>query len=287
MRNDSTRLGIVEGWLSTVVNFILFGVKFWVGYAVGSVSMEADAWHTLSDSLTSIVVLVGFRVTGKPADDRHPFGHGRAEAIASIIIAVLLALVGLGFLREALVRLWSYRAVSFSGISIAVFLGSVLLKEGLARFAFWAGHRLDSRALVADGWHHRSDAAASGLIVLGALLGGRLWWVDGVMGVGVSLLILYVSYGIFKKTASSLLGEAADPELERKIVEIITRTEPSASNIHHLHVHNYGNHVEITLHLKLPPDMELKRAHDVISDIEAAIRRELGMEPTIHFEPTP
>jgi cation diffusion facilitator family transporter len=123
--------------------------------------MTADAWHTLSDTLTSVVVILGFWISSRLEDEEHPFGHGRAEVIATIIIATLLAVVGINFLKDSIQQLIVQRSASFSTVGLVVFAISVVIKEGLARFSIWAGKKTDSKSLIADGWHHRSDALAS------------------------------------------------------------------------------------------------------------------------------
>jgi cation diffusion facilitator family transporter len=264
---------------------MLFGLKYWAGIKSDSVSMVADAWHTLSDMVTSIIIIVSFWITARPADKDHPFGHGRAEAIGAIIIGTLLAVVGITFCKESIMRLQNYQAAHFAPLAIIVFAASVLVKEALAQFSLWAGKKIQSHALIADGWHHRSDAIASGLIVLGALSGAYLWWIDGIMGIAVSLLILYATYEILKGAVSSLLGERPDPIIEDRIKRVIKRSAPSASCPHHLQVHCYGDHIELTLHIKLPHDMNLKEAHDLATKVEEAIKTEMNVTPTIHIEP--
>jgi cation diffusion facilitator family transporter len=280
------KLGYLEGWISIVLNTLLFGIKYWAGGRIGSVSMVADAWHTLSDTLTSVVVIVGFWIMARPADDRHPFGHARAENIAAIIIGVLLAVVGAFFGWESIRRLLERRAVSFSLFAILVFLASALLKEGLAQFAFWAGKKAGSQAVLADGWHHRSDAIASALIVVGALLGGKLWWIDGALGIGVSLLIIWAAVGIVRGSSSILLGEAPDEEMKRAILASVHKEYPRVNDVHHLHLHRYGQNVELTLHLRLPRTMSVEQSHEISHRIEERLRAELELETTVHIEPS-
>jgi cation diffusion facilitator family transporter len=239
----------------------------------------------MSDTLTSLIILVSFWVVSRPADKLHPFGHGRAESIGAIIIGTLLGVVGLTFFRESILRLQHYQAAEFATLGILVFGVSVLVKEALAEFSIWAGRKIQSHALVADGWHHRSDAIASGLIVIGALAGAYLWWIDGVMGIFVSLLILYATYTILKDAADSLLGERPDPVIADKLNELVRTSAPAASCIHHLRMHRYGDHIELTLHIKLPCEMSLKEAHDLATRLEEAIKKETNAASTIHVEP--
>ena len=285
MRSEAQRWGYLEGGLSVILNTGLFALKFWVGTISGSIAMIADAWHTLSDTLTSLVLLLGFWMAARRPDEEHPFGHGRAEIISALIIGALLAVVGFGFLKESVVRLQHQAAATFGPVAMIVFGASVLLKEGLAQFSLWAGRRTNSESLKADGWHHRSDAIASALIVLGGLLGTRFWWLDGVMGICVSLLILYATYDIMKHAASPLLGEAPDGAMERRIQEIVRAVAPNVHALHHFHMHRYGEHVELTFHIRLPADLKLAEAHETTTRIETALRDQLNIEATIHAEP--
>lgn len=283
--NDRQRWGYMEGWISVVLNAVLFAFKFWAGTGMKSIAMTADAWHTLSDTLTSVVVILGFWIMGKPADEKHPFGHARAENIAAIVIGVLLAVVGASFFRDSVLRLVNRQSAEFSLTAIIIFSISVLAKEGLARFAYWAGRKIDSQSVIADGWHHRSDAIASALIVAGALLGGTFWWMDGVLGIGVSFLILYAAFDVFRTTSSILLGESPDPKLRSDIEQAIRGECPEAHDVHHIHMHRYGNAAEVTVHIRLKPDMTVQQAHDLSRKVEQRIRNDLSMEATVHVEP--
>ncbi|MDH7513190.1 MAG: cation diffusion facilitator family transporter [Clostridiales bacterium] len=278
-------LGFVEGWLSIGINTSLFFLKLWAGMRIASVAMVADAWHTLSDSLTSAVVLLGFWLSTKPADDRHHFGHGRAEAVASLVIGTLLAVVGFSFLKDSVSRLARHQAVAFELLGIVVFFASAVIKEALARFSLWAGKKIHSRVLIADAWHHRSDAVASALVAAGALFGKRVWWLDGAMGVGVSLLILYATYSIMRSAVSYLLGESPGKALEIKIHETIRGSDSRLDSVHHVHVHDYGEHREVTAHIKLPGGMSLDDAHAIASKAEKTLKEQLNLETTIHVEP--
>jgi len=284
MKFKDENLGFIEGWVSVVLNNILFALKIWVGIISGSVAMVADAWHTLSDTLTSIVVIFGFWIAKKPADEKHPFGHGRAEVIAAIVISILLATVGVHFLSESIHRLRNFKSVTFGIAGIIIFLCSVFLKEGLALFSMWAGRKIDSKSLIADGWHHRSDAIASGLIVVGGILGKYFWWIDGVLGILVSLLILKAAYDIFKDTSNILMGEEADALLINKIKQIVNNLSGDTFDLHHVHIHRYGPHKEITFHLRFPGKTKLKYADDMVFKIKSELREKLNVEVTIEVD---
>ncbi len=286
LKNSKTQsLGFIEGWLSIIINTLLFVLKYWIGVKADSVAMKADAWHTLSDTFTSFVVLFGFWVSRRKPDEQHPFGHGRAEAIGAVVIGTMLFVVGATFLKESVHRLIVQQGLKFSSLAIIIFLVSVVIKEAIASFSIWAGKKIDSQSLIADGWHHRSDAIASGLIVVGVVLGRYFWWIDGVAGILVSLLIFYATYDILKIATNTLIGEKPQASLKKDLIKIVQTVAPEVTDIHHLHVHKYGDTIELTFHIYLPEQIKLKAAHTIATAIEDAIKKDLKMEATIHFEP--
>lgn len=285
MKNDNTKLAYAEGTISIVVNIVLFGLKYWAGIVSGSVAIIADAWHTLSDSITSLIVLIGAKVAAKPADTRHPFGHGRAEIIASVIIGVLLAMVGINFVIDSIDKLENHGGSGFGTVAIVVTAVSIVVKEALAQYAIYAGKKSGYRSLVADGWHHRSDAIACAFILIGIFIGQKVWWVDGVMGIIVALLIIYTALNVIFEGINPLMGRTADDELVKKLQEIGNETAGYPLQLHHVHIHEYGHHVELTMHIIIDGSLSLNKAHEMANAVEQAIRNKLGMEPTIHVEP--
>ena len=285
MKKDANYLKYVEGWLSILVNIGLFVLKYWAGVVTGSVAIIADAWHTLSDSISSIVVLVGVKMADKPADKEHPFGHGRAELIASIIIGMLLAVIAFNFVLESIDKLQSHESVKFGKVAIIATVISILTKEGIAQFAFWAGKKTKSNTLKADGWHHRSDAISSVIILIGIFLGPYFWWIDGVLGLIVAALIFYAAYEIISDASNPLLGEKPDKDLIDKIKEVANRMAGLDVKLHHIHVHRYGNHTELTFHISLPKHMPLEEVHEISTQIEKALRKDFQIYSTIHADP--
>ena len=190
------RLPHLVGWVSIFGNTLLFGAKLWVGLLTGSVALTADAWHTLTDSFSSAIVLFSAWLSKKPADEDHPFGHGRIELICAVIVGVILAMIGLEFFIEAIGHLRSRIGVDYGMLAVAVTVVSIIVKELMAQFAFWAARRTSSSLLKADGWHHRTDALSSLVILGGIFISPLFWWVDGAMGVAVAVLIFYAAYEI-------------------------------------------------------------------------------------------
>lgn len=274
-----------EGWISIIANIVLFALKYWAGITTGSIALIADAWHTLTDSVSSVIVLIGGKISRKPADDDHPFGHGRAEHIAAMIIGVLLAIVAFDFILNSVEKFSSREKTTFGTIAWVVTIVSIVVKELLAQYAFWAYKKTKSSILKADGWHHRTDALSSVVILIGIAFGKLFWFTDAVLGFIVAIMIAYASYEILSKEIKSLLGESPSNELLLSIRETIQKSFELPLHIHHIHIHNYGNHTEMSCHIKLPPDMSLKQAHDICSKIEKEIKEEFGFFSTIHPEP--
>ncbi len=283
--NLKSKLSYIEGWLSIIINTILFGLKYWVGMISGSVAVMADAWHTLSDSLTSVLVLVGAKISQKAADEEHPFGHGRAELIASIIIGVFLAIVGFNFLVEAIEKLRTRGSANYNWIVVLVFVVSTLAKEGIAQFSIRAGKKTDSKALIADGWHHRSDAIASAVILAGIFLGKYFWWVDGVLGILIAFLILYTTFEIMKQSINPLIGEKPDEQLIEKLDTIVKNTLDHKFDLHHIHIHRYGSSTELTFHIQYLTPISFKDAHEGATKVETRLKQDMNIDATIHIEP--
>jgi cation diffusion facilitator family transporter len=277
--------GYLEGITSAIVNIILFSLKIWVGLATGSIAMITDAWHTLSDSVSSGLVLVGFWISAKPKDKEHPFGHGRAEQISAIVIGTILALASFQFLYDAINSFKATNSVTYGKSIIIVSIITIIIKETLAQFAIWSGKKINSQALIADAWHHRSDAATSLLILIGAILGRYFWWVDAILGVLISLAILYTAYEIITSASNSILGESISQDFTNQIITTITESAPETSDIHHIHVHKYGEHSELTLHLKLPGELSVYESHTIANKVEADLEKKFNMHSTIHIEP--
>lgn len=278
-------IGYLEGTISIILNTLLFGLKYWVGIKTFSIAIIADAWHTLSDSLTSLVVIIGFKVSSKPADKKHPYGHGQAEIISSAIIGTLLAIVGFNFLIASIQRFINHQSASHGNLAIIVFIISVIIKEGLAQFSIRAGKKINSQSLIADGWHHRSDALVSLLVLVGIFMGSYFWWVDSIMGIVVSLVIFYTTFIILKESISTLIGEEPSEDLEAEIRKIVTNSVSHDVKLHHLHSHKYGDNRELTFHIRLPADTRLEEVHGISEELEKKIKEEMNIETTIHVEP--
>jgi cation diffusion facilitator family transporter len=277
--------GYVEGIVSIIVNTVLFMIKYLVGVTYNSIALITESIHTLSDSLTSAVVVIAFWIAYKPPDEEHPFGHGRAESVGTVIIGTLLAVTAYELFNESVRRYLSGESMIFNWVLVVVLSVSVIIKELLARWSLRLGVKYDSKALVGDAWHHRSDAILSALVCIGILFGNYYWWVDSVLGMVVSVIIMFVAIKLIITTSKDIMGSKLPSKLESEVKEIISSISKDISDIHHIHMHKYGEHTEITLHIRLPPNMKLSEAHEIASKVEGELKKRYGWEVTVHIEP--
>ena len=284
-QSKSRKMGYIVGSVSIFINLILFALKYWTGKRTGSVAMVADAWHTLSDTLTSIIVVLGILIAGIPNDEEHPFGHGRAESIGAVIIGTILVFVGFEFAQESVRHLRDRQATSFDTLSLIVFGSSVVIKEALAQLSIRAGKANESRALVADGWHHRSDAIASGLVFVGILFGSRVWWIDGVLGILVSILIIYAAWEIIKEASHTILGEKPPESIVRYLAEYAEDEARQICDIHSLSYHRYGAHKELILHAVVPDYLPNPESYRLAAALETDLGNRFGVLATVRSEP--
>ncbi len=273
-------------------NIALALIKGVMAYLTQSISLWADTADTASDTVTSAVVLIGLFIARRPADREHPWGHGRAEPIATLVVAVLLGIVGVQLATRSVGRIVTPVALggtAMAGVGLLVVAGIMLffalLKEWMARYTVRVGRRIENMSLVADAWHHRSDALIS-VLVAAALIGARFGYTgfDSWFGLGISGLVLYVAWGYLRDAGSSLLGRAPDEETLAAI-ERVGRAVHGVQDVHEVAVHEYGRRKIASLHVTLLPELTLAGAHAVASAVEAALGRELGLAALVHTEP--
>jgi len=281
------RYGFLEAVTSILINLLLFAVKGVLGVMIGSVALIADAIHTLSDSGTSIIILIGFRIAKKPSDREHPFGHGRAEPIAALIVAVILTVTGIELLKSSGIRIWQpqIKPGQISGSIIIILIGTIVIKELLARFARELGRMIDSKTLEADFWHHRSDALST-LFVLAAMAGAYYdyKYVDGVAGIAVALIVIFSGYIIARDAISPLLGERPS----KKLIYLVEETARSLKGVHGVHdviVHRYGQINLISLHIEVDDTQSVHELHDLSEQVEELLEHQLDCSAVVHIDP--
>ncbi len=283
---DASKLASREGWVSIFGNTLLFVGKFYVGLVSNSVALVADAVHTLSDSISSIALLVGVHISRRPKDAEHPFGHGRSELIVTMFIGFLLAVVAFEFLTSAVEKLINRVGGNYGWAAIVITIISIVVKEAMAQYAFRIAKRTNYRSVHADGWHHRSDAISSVVVLAGVLCGDYFWWVDGVLGIVIALILFYASWTIIREAVNPLLGEDASSEMQETVREVCAKYIPCEIAVHHFHLHQYGSHAELTFHLAIrQPGISLNDAHDYTENIEEELHDRYNIHATIHLEP--
>lgn len=280
------KYGYFEGFLSIVLNVILSVLKFVFGTLLNSVSLIADALHSLTDVISSIIVVFGFKISAKPPDEKHPFGHGRAERIVSIIVACLLIVVGFEFFMSGFERFRNPIPIRSDVLVISMLIASIFIKEFLYQVSMHLGRRINSASLKADALHHRTDAISTVLVLIGFVcFRFGLFSLDGLMGMAVALIIVYAGVSIIIESGNFLIGQAPSSSLVDKIKVTAAQCD-GVNDIHHIHVHDYGGQLEVTIHVRMKSKIHLVDAHQKASEVEDAIKRCVpGAEVTVHLEP--
>ena len=277
-----------------IVNTVLLLMKFAAGVIAGSAAMIADAVHSLSDFLTDIVVLLFVKFSNKPSDEDHDYGHGKYETLATAIIGIALMGVGVMILYNGVTKTWlainGEHLQSPGMLALIAALVSIILKEWAFRFTYEVGKELDSQAVVANAWHHRSDAFSSigtAFGIGGAILLGEKWAVlDPLAAIVVSFFILKAAYGLIVQATKELLEASLPSDVEAEIVRI-AEVEEGVSEIHNLRTRRIGNSIAIEMHLRLPGNISLYAAHQHAINIENRLRERFGEQTHIglHLEP--
>ncbi len=277
--------GILEGWVSTVINLILFAFKLAAGLFVNSIALITDAVHSLSDMLSSIAVIWGFKISGQPPDKEHPFGHGRMEHVTTLIIAILLIITGFEFARVAFGRVTHADPVVFNLPVIIIVSITIVFKEWLSKFARELGRRIDSKALEGDALHHKADVITSVMVIL-VLFSEKIHFrqFDGVVGILISVYIMYSGWKMLQDVITPLLGESATYE-ELAEIKKIAKSVKGIKGTHDIMMHKYGSMKVISLHVEIPEEFPFMEAHNLIEEIEENINVKMGAITTIHLDP--
>ena len=286
-KNIRLRYGILAGSVGIFCNLLLAAVKVTAGLLTGAISVTADAANNLSDALSSIVTLVGFRMAGKPADEDHPYGHGRIEYISGFIVAAAIIAVACGLLQTSVNNILKGTVPEVSGVTVTILIIAILVKMWMARFYFYISDRISSTAMKATARDSLTDCittSVSLLSVLVLLFAGIN--IDGWAGALVSIFVFWSGYTSVRDTTDLLLGKAPEPDLIGKIRKI-TLENPEIIGVHDIYVHEYGPGMTIvTMHAEIRYNKTLTEAHDIIHEIENRIRAEkLADRVTIHIDP--
>ena len=280
------RYGILSGAVGIVLNLLLSAGKLFAGLMTGSISITADAFNNLSDAGSSVVTLVGFKLAGQKADDGHPFGHGRMEYLAGLLVSLMILLVGVELGRSSIGKILHPEEVDFSLVSTGILAASILVKLWMGQFNRGLGRKIGSAAMAATAADSISDAVATAAVLAGTLV-NRFAHVniDGWVGLAVAVFILRSGWGAAKDTINPLLGESPDPELVKQLRELVL-SHPQVVGMHDLIIHDYGPGRRLcSFHAEVPQDADILDAHDAIDHIEREIKEKFGIETTVHMDP--
>ena len=267
-------------------NLGLFGVKLAAGLLSGSLSVAADAFNNLSDASSSLISLLGFKLGERPADPEHPYGHGRYEYLAGLCVSVLILAVGIELLRSSIGRILAPEPVDFTWLTAAILVLSIAVKAGMAVFYRRTGRRIGSDTLTAAAADSRNDVLATGCVLAGALL-SRLTGqeLDGFVGLGVAVFILYSGFGLVRGTLDPLLGRAPEPAEVEAIRQKILGY-PGVIGTHDLLVHDYGPGRQFaSVHVEMSAADDPLQSHAVVDTIERDFLREYGLNLVVHMDP--
>lgn len=281
-----TAYGILASMVGIFCNVLLFGLKFFVGLLTRSVSVMADGFNNLSDAGSSIISFVGVKMANKPADEDHPFGHGRMEYIAALVVAFLVVEVGLSFLKDAIDKIRHPQQLNFHLISIVLLVASIGVKLWLGAFNRKLGKRIDSKVMMAAATDAIGDVIATTATIVSVLV-FKIWEIniDGYVGVIVSLVVVWAGIGIARDTLEPLLGEAVPKDVYDKITVFVEGYD-GVCGTHDLIVHNYGpGRSMASIHAEVPNDVDVEISHEIIDRIEREALKELGIYLVIHMDP--
>ncbi len=279
-------VGTLSGWVGIVCNLLLFAGKLLAGILTGSLSITADALNNLSDASGSIVTLIGFRIADKPADEHHPYGHARAEYLSGLAVAALILVIGFELVKSSGEKILCPEPVVFTATAAGVLGASIVVKLWLSLFNRRLGKAIGSTALLAAAADSRNDCVATAAVLTASVL-ERFWdlRVDGWIGLGVAVFILYSGVTLAKETISPLLGENADPELRQKLLAIVA-SHPKVLGYHDLMVHDYGpGNRFASLHVEMDHREDPLACHEWIDDMERECLRRHNVHMVIHYDP--
>ncbi len=270
---------------SIVLNIVIFIVKLYLGFLIGSLALLSDAFHSISDSASSIAVYVGLAISEKPPDEEHPYGHGRADQVAVLVVGIILIITALTFFSEGFQSLAvePHPLMMSDRFYFYIFL-TALAKELIAEVSYLVGKRTGADSLKADAWHHRGDAITT-MLVIGAIYGSEagFLFLDPLAGIGIAVLLGYMGVTYIKKSTNRLLGTKPSSKILEEIEKIASDTK-GVREVHRIKVHDYGKDKAISLHMK-SNEGTVRSAHDVSHQLEERLEEKFGSTAEVHLDP--
>lgn len=280
------RYGMLSSWVAIVCNLFLFAAKFILGLISNSIAITGDAFNNLSDVGSGVVTFIGFKAAAAPADEDHPFGHGRIEYISGMVITFFVLLVGFDVVKSSVEKIIHPEPVEFSLFVIAGLLLSILVKLWMSMFNRKLDKKIDSGTLRAAAQDSLNDCISTGATTLGIIIARFLPFpIDGFLGLMVGGFILYSGYGLAKETISPILGQKPDPELVHELYDIIL-SYPDITGVHDLVLHDYGpGRIMGSAHVEVSRTIDVMQAHDMIDNAEKHVQSMLHMPFVLHYDP--
>ena len=281
-----TRYGMLASVVGIFCNVLLFSVKLTIGLILSSLAVTADAFNNLSDAASSIISFIGVNMAGKPADAEHPFGHGRIEYIAALIVSFLVIEVGFTFFKSSISKILHPEEISFDLVPFVILILSILVKLWMAFFNNKLGKRIDSKVMLATAADSLGDVITTSATVLSIIICHFTSInVDAIAGLIVSAIVIWSGISIAKDTLEPLIGERVPAELYQKITDIVESYDGIVGT-HDLIVHNYGpNRSMATIHAEVPNDINIDVSHEIIDKIERDVKKDLNILLVIHMDP--
>lgn len=285
-KDNRESYGNLAGYVGIITNILLFAVKFLIGIFTSSISIMTDAVNNLSDSSASIVTVIGFKISAKPADDEHPYGHARFEYISGLLVSVLVLLVGGQFLISSVKKTFNPEPIDFSFLVAVILVLSILLKVWQSIFYNKIGKKINSNTLKATAVDSRNDVIITAAVLVTTLLEYFTGWkLDGPAGIIVSLFVIYSGIELIRETTAPLIGQAPN---EKLIEEIYTKVNsyPSVIESHDLIIHTYGHgKVFASIHVEMPSSQDVMLSHEIIDEMERCFNTEYGIQLVVHYDP--
>ena len=281
-----TRYGMLASVVGIFCNVLLFSLKLTIGLILSSLAVTADAFNNLSDAASSIISFIGVKMAGKPADAEHPFGHGRIEYIAALIVSFLVIEVGFTFFKSSISKILHPEEISFDLVPFVILILSILVKLWMAFFNNKLGKRIDSKVMLATAADSLGDVITTSATVLSIIICHFTSInVDAIAGLIVSAIVIWSGISIAKDTLEPLIGERVPAELYQKITDIVESYDGIVGT-HDLIVHNYGpNRSMATIHAEVPNDINIDVSHEIIDKIERDVKKDLNILLVIHMDP--
>lgn len=278
--------GRLAGCAGLAANLLLFVGKLLVGLLSGSLGIMGDAFNNLSDAGSSVVTLVGVKLSAAPPDKEHPFGHGRIEYISAMMVALLILLAGFELFTSSIGKIRNPEPVDFHIISLVVLGASILVKLWMALFYRGIGNRIRSTTLKAAATDSRNDVAGTLVVLVSAVVEWQTGWqIDGWVGTAMAVFVMWSGFSVVRETISPLLGQAPDPALVQQIKDTVLAHE-GIVGVHDLMIHNYGpGRCVISLHAEVPCGRDLLQSHDLIDLVERELSHQFGAITCIHMDP--